>query len=121
MLLDNQASVNIFCNLTDIRKSQHSILLNGVQSEAHGVRVDQEGDFGEIGPVYFSRGATANILSFAAKADSGADISCDHETGCFILRPAGSTTKYSFSRQDLPGSTGRFYVWDASGMEELTH
>ena len=120
VLLDNQASVNIFCNpslLTDIRKSQHAILLNGVQSEVHGVRVDQEGDFGEIGPVYFSRGATANILSFAAMADSGADISYDHEAGCFMLRPAGSTTKYSFSRQDL----GRFYVWDASRMEGQTH
>ena len=34
VLLDNQACVNIFCNpslLTDIRKSQHAILLNGVQ------------------------------------------------------------------------------------------
>ena len=41
--------------LTDIRKSQHAILLNGFQSEAKGVRVDHEGDFGDIGPVYFSR------------------------------------------------------------------
>ena len=34
VLLDNQASVNIFCNsalLTDIRKSQNAILLKGVQ------------------------------------------------------------------------------------------
>ena len=119
VLLDNQASVNIFCNanlLTDIRKSQHAILLNGVQLEAKGVRVDQEGDFGEIGPVYYSRRATANILSFAAMADSGADIRYEHETGCFVMRPAGSSTSYSFSRQNLPGSTGRFYVCDASGM-----
>ena len=119
VLLDNQASVNVFCNpslLTDIRKSEHAILLNGVQLEAKGVRVDQEGDFGEIGPVYYSRGATANILSFAAMADSGADISYNHEAGCFTLQPAGSKTTYSFSRQDLPGSTGRFYVCDASSM-----
>ena len=32
------------------------------------------------------------------------------------MRPAGSRTTYSFSRQNLPGSTGRFYVCDASGM-----
>ena len=88
----------------------------GVQLEAKGVRVDQEGDFGEIGPVYYSRGATANILSFTAMADSGADIRYDHEAGCFILQPAGSRTTYSFSRQKLPGSTGCFYVCDASGM-----
>ena len=119
VLLDNQASVNIFCNpglLSDIRKSRHAILLNGVQLGAAGVRVDQEGDFGDIGPVYYSSGATANILSFAAMADSGAEIRYDHEEGCFILRPAGSTATYRFSRQDLSGSTGRFYVCDASGM-----
>ena len=121
VLLDNQASVNIFCNpslLTGIRKSQHSILLNGVQLGAKGVRVDEEGDFGEIGPVYYSKGATANILSFAAMVDSGANIQYHHASGCFILQPAGSRTTYRFSRQDLPGSTGRFYVCDASGMAE---
>ena len=75
VLLDNQASVNIFCN---IRKSQNAIFLKGVQSEAKGVRVEQEGNFGDIGPVYFSRGATANILSFAAMADSSAEISYHH-------------------------------------------
>ena len=124
VLLDNQASVNIFCNpslLTDIRKSPHAILLNGVQSEAKGVRVDHEGDFGDIGPVYFSRGATANILSFAAMADSGADISYDHGIGCFNLRPAGSRTTYNFSRQSLPGSSGRFYVWDARSAAGQAH
>ena len=122
VLLDNQASVNIFCNpalLTDIRRSQHAILLNGVQSGAKGVRVNQEGNFGDIGPVYFSRGATANILSFSVMADSGADISYNHESGCFTLRPADSRTTYSFSRQTLPGSTGRFYVWDASSVASV--
>ena len=53
-------------------------------------------------------------------ADSGADIRYDHEAGCFNLRPAGSRSTYSFSRQDFPGSTGRFYVCDASGMARQT-
>ena len=69
VLLNNQASVNVFCNgglLTDIRRSKQGILLNGVQAGVKSVRVDLEGDFEEVGPVYFSRGATANILSFAA-------------------------------------------------------
>lgn len=64
VLLDNQASVNVFCNpnlLTDIRKSKRGILLNGVQLEADAVRVDMEGDFGEVGPVYFSKGATSTL------------------------------------------------------------
>ena len=107
------------CNpelLTDTQKLQHAMLLNGDQSEAKGARVDQEDNFGDIGPVYFSRGATANILSFEAMADSRADISYDHKGGRFTLRPAGSRTTYSFSRQSMPGSIGRFYVWDASSM-----
>ena len=53
-------------------------------------------------------------------ADSGADIRYDHEAECFNLRPAGSRSTYSFSRQDLPGSTGCFYVCDASGMARQT-
>ena len=119
VLLDNQASVNVFFNpglLTDIRKSRHAILLNGVQLGAAGVRVNQEGYFEDIGPVYYSSGATANILSFAAMADSGAEIRYEHEAGCFILRPVGSRATYTFSRQDLPGSAGRFYVYDASDI-----
>ena len=42
VLLDNQASVNIFNNadlLTDIAKSQQTIVLNGVQNDASGVAV----------------------------------------------------------------------------------
>ena len=89
VLLDNQASVSIFCNAS-LLISQHSILLNRVQREAKGVRVDQGGDFGEIRPVYYSPGATANILSFPAMADSGADIRYNQETGCFVWRPTGS-------------------------------
>jgi hypothetical protein len=41
VLLDNQASVNIFSNaelLTDITESEHGIILNGVQRDAKGVR-----------------------------------------------------------------------------------
>ena len=119
ILLDNQASVNVFCNpdlLTDIRKSKNGILLNGVQLEAEGVRVDLEGDFGEVGPVYFSEGATANILSFAAMADRGADIRYEHSAGRFTLRPPGSANIYSFCRQPVPGADGRFYVCDVRTM-----
>ena len=93
VLLDNQASINVFCDanlLTNIRRSKHGILLNGVQAEAEAVRVDMEGDFREVGPVYYSRNATANILSFAAMVDSGADIRHCHAEGRFTLQPRGS-------------------------------
>ena len=119
ILLDNQASVNVFSNgdlLTDIRRCEHGILLNGVQADAPAVRVDYEGDFGEVGPVYFSRKATANILSFAAMVDRGADIRYDQAAGRFTLQPKGSKLIYSFCRQPVPGSSGRFYVCDVASM-----
>ena len=124
-LLDNLASVNVFCNpnlLTDIRKSKRGILLNGVQLEVDAVRVDMEGDFGEVGPVYFSQGATANILSFAAMVDRGADIRYDHAAGRFSLQPAGSLNIYSFCRQPVPGWCERrsFYVCDVRSMVRAT-
>lgn len=119
VLLDNQASVNVFCDanlLTDIRRSKHGILLNGVQADAEAARVDLEGDFGEVGPVYYSQRATANILSFAAMVDRGADIRYSNSDGRFTLQPRGSSNIYSFSRSPVPGSEGRFYVCDVESI-----
>ena len=68
VLLDSQASVKVFCNpllLKNVRKSDRQVLLNGVQSSAAGVKITQEGDFNDVGKVYFSAEATANILSYA--------------------------------------------------------
>ena len=117
VLLDNQASVNVFCDanlLTNIRRSKHGILLNGVQAQA--VPIDLEGDFGEVGLVYYSQRATANIPSFAAMVDRGADIRYSHSDGRFTLQPRGSSNIYSFCRRPVPGSEGRFYVCDVKSM-----
>ena len=46
-------------------------MLNGVQANAKGVRVTEEGYFNEVGNVYYSPNATANTLSFAAMVDDG--------------------------------------------------
>ena len=99
-----------------MRRSKHGILLNGVQADAQGVRVDYEGNFREVGPVYYSRRATANILSFAAMVDRGAEIRCNHIAGRFTLQPRGSKNIYSFCRQPVSGSNGRFYVCDVESM-----
>ena len=56
VLLDNEASLNVFSNadlLTDVRKSERSIKVSGIQQGA-GVSVDREGEFGELGTVYYS-------------------------------------------------------------------
>ena len=50
-----------------------------MQANAKGVRVDQEGSFNEMDHVYYSKNATANILSFAAMVDDGAKIRYDQK------------------------------------------
>ena len=119
VLLDNQASVCIFSNrdlLTDVKLSENQIVLNGVQSDAKGVRVNEEGLFNEFGNVYYCEKATANILSFAALVDEGAQIRYNQRESRFTLQPKGIDTIYSFCRQRIPGSEGRFYVCDVRSM-----
>lgn len=89
VLLDNQATINIFNNidlLKNIRKSNHTILLNGVQANADPIEVDLVGDFNELGEVFYSDKASANILSFAAMSDSGARIEYDHKLSHYVPR-----------------------------------
>ena len=119
VLLDNQASVCIFSNrdlLTDVKLSENQIVLNGVQSDAKGVRVNEEGLFNEFGNVYYCEKATANILSFAALVDEGAQIRYNQRESRFTLQPKGSDIIYIFCRQRIPGSEGRFYVCDVRSM-----
>ena len=114
VLLDNEASLNIFSNLellTDVRKSDKTVRVSGIE-QGSGVSVDREGNFGEFGTVYYSGAASANILSFASQVDSGAEIRYDHVSDCFTLQPKGSTRTYRFGRKRVVGSEGRFYSCD---------
>ena len=52
--------------------------------------VDREGDFGELGTVFYSGSASANILSFASQKDAGATSKYDNERDYFTLKPKGS-------------------------------
>jgi hypothetical protein len=119
VLLDNQASVNIFNNanlLTDIGKSQKTIVLNGVQNDASGVTVSREGTFRNVGRVYYSDRASANILSMSAMVDSGAVVNYNQEANRFTMTPKGTTDIYSFSRMNVPGSEGKFFICDVRTM-----
>jgi hypothetical protein len=70
-----------------------------VQVNAKRIRVDTIGDFGEVKNVYYSKDATANILSFAAMVDEGAVIEYDHNANRFTLQPCDSNKIYSFCRR----------------------
>ena len=88
-----------------MRRSTRPIVLRGVESNSKGVTVELEGDFNEIVAVFMSEKATANILSFAAQVDAGANI-----------QPTVAHDTYSFSRKNIPGSEGRFYCCDVRTM-----
>ena len=119
VLLDNEASLNIFKNkdlLKGIRKAERSIKVSGIEAGG-GVTVDREGEFGEFGTVFYSGDASANILSFASQVDAGASIRYDHLKDCFTLQPKGSLHIYRFGRKTVPGSEGRFYSCDWRTVE----
>jgi hypothetical protein len=71
---------------------------------------------GDLGEVYYCPEASANILSFEAMSDSGADIMYNAKHRRFTMKPRGSDNIYSFCRQDIPGTDGRFYVCDTRTM-----
>lgn len=119
VLLDGQASVNVFCNrelLSNVRESTTKVILKGVQAKASGVTINQEGEFRDVGTCYFSKEATANILSYAVMVDGGNDVEYDKPNDCFTLRPSGSNMIYSFCRKKIPGSEGKFYCCDVKTM-----
>jgi hypothetical protein len=99
VLIDSQASVNVFNSkhlLRNIRKCRSPIVLNGVQSGAPGVAIDMEGDFNELGPVFYSEGSSAKILSLGQLVDSGGDVRYETEHDHFTLRPKTSNSLYTF-------------------------
>ena len=119
VLLDNEASLNVFSNrdlLTNIRKSSKNIVMKGVDASGDGVKIDTEGDFNEIGAVFVSENSSANIPSFAAQVDSGATVLYDHLEDRFSLTPPGSANTYIFGRKKVTGSEGRFYCCDVRTM-----
>jgi hypothetical protein len=101
-----------------VRESDKTVLLGGIQRGATGVRVTKEGDFRDIGKVYYDESASANILSFASQIDSGADISYDRGGDRFVMKPASGTSTYYFGRKECAGSEGRFYICDSRTMIE---
>lgn len=55
-------------------------MLNRVQSNANGVNITIEGDFGDVGKVYHSDESTANILSCAVMVNQGNYVRYDQST-----------------------------------------
>ena len=119
VLLDSQASVNVFCNrnlLKNVRESDRQIVLNGVQAGADGFSINLEGDFDEVGKAYFSKDSSANILSYAVMVDQGNNVTYDQPNDKFLLRPLGIDNVYSFCRKNVEGSENRFDCCNVKSM-----
>jgi hypothetical protein len=74
ILLDNEASLNVFRDknlLTNIGVSTSPVTMRGIEKQGKEVNVMLEGTFGDIGQVYYSDNASANILSSASLVDQG--------------------------------------------------
>ena len=124
VVFDTGATVSFFKNpslLTSIGKSQREIHVKGVQANAIGVTVNQEGTFIDLGKVYYNANAAANILSMSALVDSGAGVHYDPTTNSFSVKPANSDNTYQFARRNVGGSEGRFYICDARSMIRSEH
>jgi Zinc knuckle len=119
ILLDTEASLNGFCNrdlLTNVTPATHHVVMTGVDSNAKGVKVIEQGQFENVGIVYYSAQATANILSFASQIDEGATIDYNKSTDVFTLQPAHDNRIYTFARKQTHGSEGRLYSCDTRSM-----
>ena len=109
VLLDSQASVSVFCNgnlLSEIGESSDLITLNGVQFGAPRIKISQEGQFRELGKVYFSPKTFANILSYAVMVDNGNNISYSQTTDSFTLSPKGAARTLSSAERQVAGLMG---------------
>ena len=121
LLLDSQSSTSVISEKSllkdgSIRSTDKGIVLNGVDKDSRGIDVDMVGLLGDFGTVYYCPTTAANILSFAAMSDLGADIRFEAKMGRFTMKPKGSNMMYSFCRQNIPGCEGRFYTCDTRSM-----
>ena len=120
VLLDSQASVNVFCNadlITNIKLADKDITLQGVDAGAKGINICKEGEFRSLGKVYYSTKTAANILSYAVMVDSGNQISYHQPSDSFTLTSKGDKETFVFRRKNVAGSGGRFYCCDMGDRE----
>ena len=93
----------------DIGPSDKEITLQGVQSGASVIKINQEGDFRSLGKVYYTTKTATNILSLAVMVDNGNQITYDQPSDTFNLTSKGDQETFTFKRKNAPGSEGRFY------------
>jgi hypothetical protein len=121
-LLDSESSLKVFNTkmaLTNVRACENPVTMTGVQQGSKGVSISQEGEFLDIGTVFYSKDAAANILSFASQVDAGADIRYNGAKDELSLCPTNSHNVYLFTRRNVVGSGSRLYSCQRTGMDAI--
>ena len=86
ILLDNQSTVDIFCEaslLDDIHESSDTMT---IQCNAGTITTTTKAQFGTYGTVWYCKSGIANILSFANALNNGCNIHYDADKNTFILQ-----------------------------------
>ena len=119
VVFDNGSTIHLIKNaklLTEIAATKNPIVVSGVQTDEDGVRVSLEGKMGDIGTVYYSKNASANILSMSTLVDSGAIVKYNPKVNRFTVQLRGSSLIYSFCRKSIDGNESKFYVCNMNTM-----
>ena len=88
IILDTGSKVSIFSDrelFGRIVESDRPIIIEGINAEAEGLLVTDEG-ITEFGLVYFDSRASANILSYSVAVDSYDRVQYDKDNDIFIIR-----------------------------------
>ena len=99
VLLDNQAGRSIFKNRSLLSNVSNvtPFYIGGIDGGSRGLRIDQEGDFEDLGRVACETTAAANILSKARLFDAGNTVSYDQSNDVYQLQ--GHQRRYTFCRK----------------------
>lgn len=105
IILDTGSKVSIFSDrelFGRIVESDRPIIIEGINAEAEGLLVTDEG-ITEFGLVYFDSRASANILSYSVAVDSYDRVQYDTDNDIFIIRVSQFQPAYIFRRDFITG------------------